>query len=172
MEIDGRKGNGTSVAATLIGLNYVNGFAASNCYLHHSGFAYGVACFSGAGAITFTAVRSEYNTAPFNFEQNTATITMTNCIGRNCRSQTTSGVIAPIFMIVDGNRGSSVVNIYDPIIDSGVPTPANPLIVVCHTTYGGVAATQLASDIHLFLGGTERRDCLRIATNETLPIAP
>lgn len=168
VELDGRNPAGTRVAASLVGLNYVNSFSATDCHWHDAQFGAGFTSYKSTGTINLTQIRSIDNFFSFNFEQNVCTVNMRDCVSQGSRSRTTSGKISPIWCVLDGNLGSSVFNIYDPIIDGGTPTPESPLIVVCHSTYGGMTSTQRYSDIHLYLNGVERRDCLRIATNETL----
>lgn len=147
LEIDGRDQSGAVVGASGIGLNFVNNVDIRDSYIHHSNFGAGITAYQCTGTINYTNVRSEqHQVVAFNFEGNAVTANLRNC----------TFLQSPwAHMIVDAiNVGaSSVINIYDPVFEG------SKFYVTVHNTTG---QRQKSSDIHLFVGGVERRDLLQI----------
>lgn len=168
VEIDGYTTAGARVAATGIGINFAQGFTVKDSLIHGMKYGHGTAFYMCTGTIEIRNVTVRDSLNPFNFERDTVTANIRNCTVQGNRSMSTTAPIQPNFAVVDSDIASSVVNIYDPILDNGAPTAANPCIVTVHANYLGVANKQLHSDIHLFVGGVERPDLLRISSNETL----
>lgn len=174
-EVDGRDPSGVRVGASAIGLNNGTGFTATDVWAHGVRYGAGITAFGMVGNLTYTRFKSTDNVIPFNFEHNGATTTVIEIadpISTGNRSTPTSGsfVTKPIFAVIDSDVGSCVLNIRRATLDSGVPSPTNPVIIVRHGTYAGVTNRQLASDFHYFdINGVEQPTYINVATNETLP---
>jgi hypothetical protein len=164
IEVDGRNDAGLAVSAALFGNNFTNGALYEDCYFHDGKYSYGLVFYSVTGTIDINSCRSEDNVIPYNMEQcHDATFNYRDC---TFLRPTRTGKIAHI--IIDSNLGSAVVNIHDPIFESLPGRAPGKLIVLRDTVYdfnaaAGTLNTQLASDIHIFIGGVEQTGAARTA---------
>lgn len=144
-EIDGRDDTGASVAASLIGANFLNGGTFDGLNLHHSNLAAAITAYHCDGPLTYTNLNvHDMKLVGLNFEGNGQTAPCQITI-RNC---TLKGGATFVPMILDAiNTGSSnVYNIYDPIYDGAT------FRVTIHNTAG---QRQRAADVHLWENGVD-----------------
>lgn len=150
LEGDGRNDVGTAVAATHLGLNFVNGVTVTDSNFHDTAYGYAIATYQSTGSLNFTNCIGSNCLVPFNFERNVATIAMRNCTYTGSYRSSEP----PAHIIIDSDLGSSRIDIYDPVFDN-LSGHTGKFVAQVHNTYGGKPQKQLVSDIHIWQSGVE-----------------
>ena len=163
VEVDGRNAAGVRFGGTGIGNNTNTGSNAyEDVYIHDMKWGHGVAHYNVYGSVSYTRTKIEkVYLAAWNFEHcasSAFTVEMVDCtvgdIGGRARTGT-SYAGQPIWAILDSDVGSATVNIRNPKVPDGAgnfvsPSAARPILIVIHSTYGGVTNKQSINDVHVF----------------------